>query len=400
MVIGTAKVFHVNMKPFDPEKTKVFKAPKYGGVTLALLSMFVLASMMVVWNKLPPENSSESLKVLCDDALRFPVERGASQFEREMQVKLSLDFAQTLGQKDGYDLYIPTERTVAKENGHGPTAIPVAFQSLILASRKDFAANLSDLDQFFQEDLAYATCLTSSSSGNALAEALARGEAWDRLISGGKATFSSSVEAAVALTSGNSLDAVFIWDSVARQFDLRIHRLKELKNASGSICAILGNDAENRAQALQFARFLAAPAKGQFYFAKHKFVGVKGDAWTEKPVLYVYCANDAKDVMLDKFEKFEEHEHVSIEPHFLDQNKIPLAIGLIARSKAKQSLPDLVFGSMGQAGEELSGQFEPFPEPLELKSLQIPVYKRKLTRFPSTARRLLQFLQARGGVND
>ena len=82
------------MKPFNPEKAKVFKTPKYGGVTLALLSMFVLASMLVVWNKLPPENSSTSLKVLCDDALRFPVEHGASRFEREMKVKVSLDFVQ------------------------------------------------------------------------------------------------------------------------------------------------------------------------------------------------------------------------------------------------------------------------------------------------------------------
>ena len=142
-------------------------------------------------------------------------------------------------------------------------------------------------DRFFQEDLAYATCLTSSSSGNALEEALTKLGKWDRIISGGSATFTSSVEAAVALSSENSLDAVFIWDSVARQFDLRIHRFKELKNASETIRAIIGNDTENRAQALQFARFLSAPSKGQFYFAKHKFVGVKGDAWTKKPVLYL-----------------------------------------------------------------------------------------------------------------
>jgi ABC-type molybdate transport system substrate-binding protein len=388
------------MKPFNPEKNTIFKAPKYGGVTLALLSMFVLASMMVVWNKLTPENSSMPLRVLCGNALRLPVEHGASQFEKEMKVKIALDFAQAQIGQDGYDLYIPTERTVAKEGDHGSTAIPVAFQSLILATRKNFATNLSDLDQFFQEDLAYATCLTSSSSGNALKEGLATGKEWDRLISEGKATFSSSVEAAVALSSENSLDAVFIWDSVARQFGLRIHRLNELKNASETIRATIGKDTKNRAQALQFARFLAAPSKGQFYFAKHKFVGVKGDAWTKKPVLYVYCANKVKDRMLNKFERFEEHEHVSIDPHFLDQDKIPLAIGLIGQSNAKKSLPDLVFGSMGKEGEEPSGQFELFPETLDLNVLQIPVYKRKLTRFPSTAGRLLQFLQAREAANN
>ena len=49
---------------------KVFKTPKYTGVTLALLSMFVLACMMAVWNKLSVAekevggipNSSEDIK--------------------------------------------------------------------------------------------------------------------------------------------------------------------------------------------------------------------------------------------------------------------------------------------------------------------------------------------------
>jgi ABC-type molybdate transport system substrate-binding protein len=388
------------VKPFNPKQAKTFRAPKYGGVTLSLLSMFVLGSMMVVWNKLPPENSSISLRVLCDEALRKPVEQGASQFEREMKVKVSLDFVQSQSDQDGYDLYIPTERTVAKEDGHRSTAIPVAFQSLVLATRKNFSPNLRDLDQLFQENLAYATCQTSSSSGNALEEALTMAGKWKKVISKGKATFPSSVEAAVSLSSENTLEAVFIWDSIARQFDLRIHRLKELEHASGAINAILGKDKENRAQSFQFARFLAAPTKGQFYFAKQGFVGVNGDAWTEKPALYVYCANNAKDLILDKLERFEEHEQVSVDTHFLDQDKIPLAIGLIARSKAKKSLPDLIFGSMGKEGGELSDQFELSSELLDFKEFRIPVYTRKLTRFPSTTRRLLQFLQTRKGANN
>ena len=177
------------MKPFNPEKAKFFKTPKYGGVTLALLSMFVLASMMVVWNRLPPDNPSMPLRVLCDDALRFPVERGASQFEREMKVKVSLDFVQSQSGQDVYDLYIPTERTVAKEDGYGSTTIPVAFQSLILATRKNFSSDLSDLNRFFQEDLAYATCLTSSSSGSALQEALTMAGKWDKVVSQGEGDF-------------------------------------------------------------------------------------------------------------------------------------------------------------------------------------------------------------------
>ena len=38
---------------------KVFKTPKYTGVTLSLLSMFVLAAMFVVWQKFPQKTGRE-----------------------------------------------------------------------------------------------------------------------------------------------------------------------------------------------------------------------------------------------------------------------------------------------------------------------------------------------------
>jgi hypothetical protein len=47
------------MKPFEPDQIKTFRTPKYTGVTLSLLSIFVLASMIAVWDMMP--TSSESL---------------------------------------------------------------------------------------------------------------------------------------------------------------------------------------------------------------------------------------------------------------------------------------------------------------------------------------------------
>lgn len=379
------------VKPFNPEQVKTFRAPKYGGVTLSLLSMFVLGSMMVVWNKLPSENSSMSLRVLCDEALRKPVEDGVSQFEKEMQVSVSLEFVQSQGKQEGYDLYIPVERNVAKEDDSKKPAVPIAFQSLVLATRKNYPDKLRNLDQVFEKNLSFAICRDSSSSAIALEKALALDDRWEQIISRRKTTFPSSLEAAVSLASEKELDAVFIWDSIARQFDLQIHHVKELENVSESIKAIPGKDQTKLNQSLQLARFMAAPEKGQFYFAAHGFIGVNGDTWSEKPTLYVYCSNQSKGLMLDIFEKFEERERVSIDPHFLDQEKIPLTIGLIAQSKAKHSLPDLVFGSMGEEFSEKSGIYS---KPFIQAGNQVPVYKCNLSRFPYTTRSFIQFLQA------
>src|SRR6056300_451703 len=60
---------------------KVFKTPKYTGVTLALLSMFVLTSMMVVWDRIsdsPNAKNSELLEVFCEKNLQ-PIFRPAIQ---------------------------------------------------------------------------------------------------------------------------------------------------------------------------------------------------------------------------------------------------------------------------------------------------------------------------------
>ena len=89
-------------------------------------------------------------------------------------------------------------------------------------------------------------------------EALTSVGKWEKTSSMAKAVFSSSGEAAISLSSDKSLDAIFIWDSVARQFDLRIHQFKEFENASEGMYAILGKNTKNRTHSLQFARFLAA----------------------------------------------------------------------------------------------------------------------------------------------
>ena len=45
------------IKPFEPDQVKTFRAPKYTGITLSLLSMFVLTAMFAVWNKVSnPQN--------------------------------------------------------------------------------------------------------------------------------------------------------------------------------------------------------------------------------------------------------------------------------------------------------------------------------------------------------
>ena len=400
------------MKPFKPEQVKTFRAPKYGGVTLSLLSMFVLGSMMVVWKKIGEKKGQEpvkeSIRVLCDESIALPVKQCAEQFEREMKIKVSIHstsgFEQNgfrpraTGNNVAYDLHLSTLKSPAEHPS--PEQVPCAFRSIVFATRKDFSTDLVSLEQVFQNNLTYSTSTDSAKDARLLERILRKSAKWTKTLSKRKKVYQSSSAAAIELTSVNDLDGAFMWDFSARKFDLKIHRFKELETASETIFAGTNVSAENRIHALQFARFLAAPTKGQFYFAKEGFVGVNGDAWSEKPFLYVYCANELKNLILAELDRFEEAALVSIEPHFIDQEKITITLGLIAQSKARKSLPDLVFGLPESQNTQMPNQYQPSLRTLMINDVQIPVYTLKSTRLPSTARRLFQFLQTREEANN
>ena len=81
------------MKPFDPSQIKTFRTPKYTGITLSLLSMFVLTSMMVVWDKVYyKEEPLRFLNILCEVSLQQPLVEAAENFKAEYNIQINLDF--------------------------------------------------------------------------------------------------------------------------------------------------------------------------------------------------------------------------------------------------------------------------------------------------------------------
>ena len=399
------------MKPFNPEEIKTFRAPKYGGVTLSLLSMFVLASMIVVWNKIGEqgqEQFNQSIRVRCDESIAIPVKECAEQFEREMKIKVSIHPTAGLDQNgskakgtvngDAYDLDLFT----GKANGQDLSLnqVPCAFRSIVFATRKDFSPEMTELEEVFQNNLAFSSSPGSAKDGRLLELCLGKTSWWRKVLSKRAKTYPSSSALALEVASGKNLDGAFMWDFSARNFDLKIHRIRELEPASQTLFARTSDSAQNRLSALQFARFLAAPTRGQFYFAKAGFVGVNGDAWAEKPFLYVYCAKPVEGFILDEFERFESEALVSIERHFLKEEKMALSLSLIAQSKAKKALPDLVFGLPQNQNAQMPAQFQKSSETLLINGAKIAVHVLRPTRFPVSTRKFLDFLLHKETKNE
>jgi hypothetical protein len=113
------------MKPFDPNQIKTFRTPKYTGITLSLLSMFVLTSMMVVWDKVyHKEEPLRFLNILCEVSLKQPLIEAAEKFKAEYNIKINLDFLKdNLGSDNGeilkkdkaYHIIISSEQSISEK---------------------------------------------------------------------------------------------------------------------------------------------------------------------------------------------------------------------------------------------------------------------------------------------
>ena len=116
----------------------VFKAPKYTGVTLSLLSMFVLAAMFVVWQKFPQNQKPESntkISVICDMKLRVPSINIISSFEKEYSCNINIKFLNSDEinklNSNMIDMLIFNESDLAKIAGFNSkhiSIIPFAFE--------------------------------------------------------------------------------------------------------------------------------------------------------------------------------------------------------------------------------------------------------------------------------
>lgn len=299
------------MKAFDPAGTKHFKTPKYTGVFLSLLSMFVLASMLVVWKQIPKVEKSQKLEVRALSCLRQCMESIGSSFEEEMSVEVSFS-------------YFPNEGMIRET----------------LSAQKEFA--ISDLFVLPESQF-----LDDPSS---------------------------------RVPSAERIPVAFIPQS---------HSANSTTE-SVLLFAKLNGNTQNPQLALQFARYLAAPSRGQFVFAKNGFGGVNGDLWSERPNLTIFM-NHAHDLQFAKrMEDFEMREGVSLQRNTLSPDKMEATLKIISQSDAPEFLPDLVF--LGQESLWMLN-FSYVLMPTSSTNPSAPlVYAAEETPFPSIRKRLLTFL--------
>ncbi|SVB17301.1 uncharacterized protein METZ01_LOCUS170155, partial [marine metagenome] len=163
---------------------------------------------------------------------------------------------------------------------------------------------------------------------------------WKTIDATKKTTFPRVTDAAAAIKASEVVQAGFLWDTTAKQFGLKVHDLPELAKAQSRITVNVTNASAKPAQALLFARYLAAPLKGQIHFANHHFAGVRGDAWEKSPELILYCGGVNRKAVTQTLRDFEKREGCRILEQFAGCGALVANIKTIGESQAKTAMPD------------------------------------------------------------
>ncbi|MAH25692.1 MAG: hypothetical protein CMI19_01865 [Opitutae bacterium] len=247
---------------------KVFKTPKYTGVTLALLSMFVLTSMMVVWDRIsdsPNANNSELLEVFCEKSLQ-PIFRPAIQ-----------SFYQKTG--IGCNVSFLTNEEIAN-----------------LLSKKD--------------------------KGTAVVLLAEKGYSAQKIY-----------------------QDIFDEKIVLGHLSTEEERFNEKNFTGESVFYLIGNELLNPSNAFALKRFIISPDYGHSLLNEKGFIPKLGDNWQRTPTLLVYATENLREKLAQCLKSFSNREGIQVELNIRSEDSIEKTVALIAKSNAKQYLPDIVLGS-------------------------------------------------------
>jgi hypothetical protein len=84
---------------FD-QSPQLIRPPKYSGITLSLLSLFVLVCMLAVWEKMPKEDFEQPLVVCVPKKAEGVLRNAVNGFERETGASLILNFDSLPSEKE------------------------------------------------------------------------------------------------------------------------------------------------------------------------------------------------------------------------------------------------------------------------------------------------------------
>ena len=341
------------MSPISP-RPKLATRRRGGTLTAALISIVVLGFLAgsLVWlgGYFRPSVDTEPLVVYCASGVRPAVQPIARQYEDEFGVPVSLQPGSSgvleaqLRERGSGDLYIPAGidpfLARGRDRGYVEEIIRLAGFHLVLAVQPGNPKRIHSLDDLLRDDVDVVMANDEAAVGRTARLVL---RDWDGFaVLEKKATKKPTVtEVANDVQIGVRADVGLVWDATAKQFSsqLDIVEVDEIQNhpdAHSVIAAGVLSFTKQPTAALRFARYLAAPEKGQPSFRQQNFEPLDGDPWAVHPKISLFSGGVNRVAIEQTLNEFQQREGCEIISTFQGCGS------LVAMMKTGQ-LPDAYF---------------------------------------------------------
>ncbi len=268
----------------------------------------------------PSHESATPLTVYCAAGLKKPVEEIALAYQKETGTEVRLQYGGTgtlLSQikiaKQG-DLFIAADEgslADAKKMGVTREEFQLVKQTPVLAVAKGNPKHITSLESLKGSEIKLALPNPEAASIGRVAKRLL-GPEWDALAAKAAVMKPSVTEIAADLSLG-AVDAAIVWDSTVPQFkELEAVKLPELAKHEEFATAAVLSFGQQPAEAMRFARYLAAPEKGAAIFQQHGFKVVTGDKWAARPDLILYSGGVNRTAIEKLLQQFATHEGITM----------------------------------------------------------------------------------------
>ena len=231
------------------------------------------------------KKSVNSIQVFCAASLRVAMEDIRMLYEEENETLIQVTYGSS-GQLEASlrmntnpnqmpaDLYIPADKLFShRTDSEGLTKETIEFarQQVVLAFDNSIEQHELSLTYLLNDHLRFSLCDPSAGAGLQTKLAFSKVSRWDEISRSSDVIFPSVTEAANAIKNSSGLQAGFIWDTTARQFQLDFVALPELIDAFGSVTVSLVSSSTNLTEAKKFMEYLTDKDGGMPYFQKHYF---------------------------------------------------------------------------------------------------------------------------------
>jgi len=297
-----------------------------GGTGLLVLTLAVVAALVFFLNR-DTGDGKQTLVVYCAAGVKKAVEEAAGKFEEETGAKVSLEYSSSgvlanklkLDKEGGSpraDVYVPADYVYAERaraDGLTAESLKVATWKVVLGVKPGSGLDVANCDDLLRKKISFVICDPLAGVGKKMKKMLERSGHWPAVDEAKAASFPTVTEAALAVKENVGTQAAFVWDSVARQFGLRVVELPELAAGKADISVAVTATTGRPALALKFARYLAAPTRGGAVFAGHHYVPLPGDEWAGTPRLRVDCGGVNREAVEKTIREFQLREGCEID---------------------------------------------------------------------------------------